>query len=103
MRAELPRDFGIGSHDILLDTDVSCEMLHFEMRCNNPTRNCVLDIAADGVARVIAVCKTCEDEMFMSGAELTAYWREQQRAWGVRGRYPTPPRSSAERSPESTR
>jgi hypothetical protein len=56
----------------------ACEMLRCGVPCGNETYYSYVGSCA------VAVCMNCQIEVELSGSEVTQYWREKQKEWGVR-------------------
>lgn len=59
-------------------------MLRGNYACGNDTSYIGVPQREDSRFETIAICDTCQDELRMDGETITAHWREQQKAWGVR-------------------
>ena len=71
---------------IQIENLIPCSMLRMGASCGNDTSRAYLSAAGrrTGDYQVLAICETCNEELRMGGAETSAFWREQQKAWGVR-------------------
>lgn len=55
-----------------------------DYQCGNSTSVYLAALKAIDVDSVVPICALCEEELNMTGAQTTAYWRKKQREWGVR-------------------
>lgn len=53
--------------------------------CGNDARHAYLSANGrnTGQYAVLAICELCQEELRLTGEEVTTYWRERQIAWGV--------------------
>lgn len=81
---DYPYTFVEGRDGKLSDRVLPCEMLRAGISCGNDATWFFVFAASDGPPQFVMVCPFCLESLPLSGAETTAYWRTQQREWGVR-------------------
>lgn len=87
MRPEFPLDRKPGGERVTSDDKDGwpCEMRRGDYMCGNRTSVYLLASRQVGSGyTVLPICDLCEEELGMTGAQTTAYWRKKQRKWGVR-------------------
>lgn len=88
MTPEYPVSIPEGSRHVRIRCAIphtmECAMLRSGMRCNNETDSGALIPSKDNTLEMVPVCDMCISDMGLAGPDQTAYWRDQQREWGVR-------------------
>ena len=95
MRPEYPHWFDIERATIMRLDDaytqewanreqLPCGMLHLGQPCGNDAHFIIAYPRPQDGLNSLAVCQDCANHIELTGDEITAYWREKQREWGVR-------------------
>jgi len=95
MRPEFPHWFNPMDRLFFLlisQHDIECEMLKVAVGCGNDAELLLIGDRGGGKGHAcVAMCRSCWEEVGLGtvveelhGEEITAYWREKQREWGVR-------------------
>lgn len=61
----------------------TCGMVRGSYTCGNDASYLYIQQQTTPTLVAVAACSTCRDEICSSGSQVTNYWREQQREWGV--------------------